>query len=426
MKRNSVVENECGLCHTTKRAKKLPRREPQAAERPIEEVLVPDLVRAVIENAKVQAYTYPILGAGPRAFIGGPVLPDTADNQKLRHHRWGRVADSARSDEIYNAVVGGDVAYGGAIIHHYGHMVAEAIHRIVPARMFYGSNKFLFVSALGDRSLNEYPKFPGYIKDMLRFLEIHEDNIAVINENSTIENLMLVEQGCSIGSTTNEQYLDIMREFSDRRLCELHSETLPSKRVYVCGKKDGGGIILGETYLQSIIEQAGFWVFRPEEHPFSFQLYVYSQAEMLIFSEGSAVHTVAVLGREALGNVSLLVRRPGAAGTFRNGLIGRCKSLQTGICAAYLGTAVLDSTSGNPAVHLGVSVYNVQSLKLFFSSQGLHTFYGFDRKAYFRQCEEDLLSYMKHCLNAAWSKRGTAAFAEMLSLFELCKNNDVN
>lgn len=379
-----------------------------------------------IHNAKVQVFSNPVLAPPPDAFRGGPVL-EGADLQELRQHRWGQVSDGTRPGEEYGAHIAGEVAYAGPLLHHFGHFVAEAVHRILPARHYFDAKRFLFIAARGDHDINSYDRLPQYNKDVLQFLEVDGENSVVITENAIVDDLIVAEHGAGIGSPSHPEYLDLMREYATRRLMQLHGDPLPSRKVYVCGKRKGGGIILGAAYVEALLEADGFWIFRPEDHPISFQLHVYHQAEMLIFSEGSAIHTTSLLGRDMMNKVSVLIRRPGSAGNFRRELTGRCRRLNIGFCCSFLGTSLTDSINPEPAIHLGVSLYNVQGLRHFLIAEEVESFHRFDHQQYFAACEEDLLLYMKECFAAAdLLTLGTTYFAQIFARFELAKASTVN
>ena len=217
-----------------------------------------------------------------------------------------------------------------------------------------------------------------------------------------------------------------MTEFIGARLRELHNAKLPSDKVYVCGKSGPGGSILGEAYVQDLMKTAGFWLFKPQDYPFSFQLYVYTKAKHIVFSEGSAVHSTALLGRASMNDVTLIVRRPASAGMFKDNLYGHCKNIDIALVSSFLGTIVIDPTHHVPAKHLGVSLYNVEAIKHFFGSRGFWQFYGFDRDLYYAQCEEDLRLYIRHFIDQKAAFHGFAALGALLNRYELCKSSDVN
>jgi hypothetical protein len=387
-----------------------------------------ELPHALLENAVVQAFLDPILLPPPLGFRGGPVLGEAEALQPLRHWRYGWIGDNFRDGEPVTARIRGAIAYGGPILPHFGHMVAEGVHRIIPARHHFGADRFLFATTLGDRAHNGFEKLPSWMRDLLGFLEVTEENCRISNENVEVEALQLAAQGNSIGAPAPALYLDLQRDFAARRLAAMEPPAMSSRKVYVSrGAVEPGGNILGEAYLESLLEEMGFSIFHPEKHPLPFQLQVYAGAETLIFCEGSAVHGAALLGREMMGDVSVLVRRPNAGGLFRNTLLGRCRGLRMGYCSHFLGTMVLNPGTGEVAVDRGVSVFNVETLRQHFLEQGEDRIRRFDRDAYFAACEADLMDYLRFYLHAPqWPKRGAAAIAQIFSEFENARRGEMN
>lgn len=385
-----------------------------------------DLPHALLPNAQVQAFSAPILLPPPLGFRGGPVLDDAW--RSLRHWRYGWIGDNARDGEAATARISGAVAYGGPILPHFGHMVAEGVHRIIPARHHFVAERFLFVSTLGDRAHDGFAKLPGWMRDMLGFLGVTEANCLVVNENVEVEALQLAAQGNAIGVAAPAAYLDLQRDFAVPRLAAMEPAAMPSRKVYVSrGGVEPGGNILGEAYLESLLREMGYWIFQPEKHPLPFQLQVYAAAEELVFCEGSAVHGASLLGRDMMGDVSVLIRRPNAGGIFRNALLGRCRHLSMAYCSHFLGTMVLNPGTGEVAVDRGVSVFNVETLRQHFLEKGEGLIHRFDRAAYFAACEADLMDYLRFYLQAPeWPKRGAAAIAQIFSEFEHARRGEMN
>ena len=302
-------------------------------------------------------------------------------------------------------------------------MIAEFVHRIIPSRNFFGINRFLFPTNFDRQQINTFDKIPQSIISILDFFDIDEGSIVFCPENSIAESLHISEQGCVIGIASPREYLDIMREYSSDRLSRLSAESLPSEKVYVAGKTRGGGRILGESYLEKLLAHDGFWVFRPEEHDFAYQAYVYSKAKHLIFSEGSAIHGASVLGTDMIENCSVLVRRPGLSSKFYNGLVGRCKSLEMIYATTFVGT-IIPTLDGGPAIHHGVSMYDVSSLKAQLRMRDIRAGFRFDDKEYFQRCEDDIFEYLAYALEDRQNRSLTlAAYTDLLNRFTSLRSN---
>ena len=89
------------------------------------------------------------------------------------------------------------------------------------------------------------------------------------------------------------------------------------------------GTVSGEGLAQvmaGVLEAAGVRVVAPEALSLRDQLELYHSADPLIFSEGSALHGLQLLGR-GLGHVAVLCRRPKGVGLARASLAPRAGAL---------------------------------------------------------------------------------------------------
>jgi hypothetical protein len=354
---------------------------------------------------------------------GGPLLGDDPHDLKLAHHGGGKPIYRVRPEEPSTAQLAGRVAYAGPMIRHFGHFVSESVHRIVPARQLFGAERFLFVGRQADA--NRYADVPGSLRSILTFLDVGEENFVQIKENTEVETLILVQPGSSIGTEAHPQYLDMLRDYSTRRLDDLHQEQLPSKSVYVTGRKGPYGIILGAAYLENFLERAGFWIFRPESHPYSFQLHVYRSARALIFSEGSAVHGASLLGRDMMEDVQVIIRRPETpyiVQRFRADLAGRCRRAELTFCCRYLGSLVRRNKI--QVNHLGVSMYNLSAVKQLFYKNKIEKFVSFKPKEYFELCEKELLDYTRFAMAEAINECTPSDLSNFFARFELARRAD--
>src|SRR5579863_2784207 len=101
----------------------------------------------VFDNIRVQAFHQPLLD-----FLGGPVLLDPADTQ-LRHQRHDSASDTFDENAEFNKYLAGEWVYIGPKYHHFGHIMAEMVHRIAPSRIFFpDQQKYLLVTTGDDTS----------------------------------------------------------------------------------------------------------------------------------------------------------------------------------------------------------------------------------------------------------------------------------
>ena len=88
--------------------------------------------RKRLSNARVQAFTT-MPGAPGEAFAGGPVFEGGKEDESFRHYRFGYPYDNPRTNEPYPATLRGEWNYLGPAHAHFGHVMAEMIHRVIPS-----------------------------------------------------------------------------------------------------------------------------------------------------------------------------------------------------------------------------------------------------------------------------------------------------
>src|SRR5882672_1416663 len=359
------------------------------------------LTTRVISNAMIQSYRDPIVAPPPRGFHGGLVLSDNYEDRLLRHNRYRIAVDEFDGDSGFSNRLKGEAVYGGPIWDHFGHFMSEMIHRIIPSRKEFGNHNFVFVTTTNDRRLDEFHKFPRFIKDILKFLKVDGENVNVINQNCYVDTLYVAEQGSDLGGGPKDCYLDILQDFSERRLREVITEPSTYSKVYVSrtGNRPGGHF-LGEMYFESLLSRAGYLIFKPEEFEFSRQIDLYRQSDVLIFPEGSACHGTELLGRNMIGRCLLLDRHSNPGPVFSNILECRSEQFKRFNCGLQLGTAVREQATGNPAAHVGVSLFDLVALNTFLQSHNFGDLAPFSVEQYLEIAELDLLNYIRYHIQA--------------------------
>jgi len=241
-------------------------------------------------------------------YCGGPIWPDWDKQVLARHCRNRRPVDSCpelpKSPlQHYNS----QAVWGGNVYWQFGHQIAEFSTRILQSLAERNGDKFLFgvlPNQVGKQTLETTPSSFLAIAD---WYGLKKENIELVHEPLLVENLYVAMQGEQMGRVPpTAQYLDLLDENWDRK------KIRPEKRefVYVSRAKLNPffGNHAGAGYLDQILMKSGVKVIHPEQLPLSEQLSIYRGAEALIFSEGSALHGLQMLGR-GLGSVSVFNRR---------------------------------------------------------------------------------------------------------------------
>jgi hypothetical protein len=343
-------------------------------------------------DIRVQAFGHPVL-----AFHGGPVLPDPNFTQ-LRHKRQDGVFDSFDENAQFDARLPGEWVYVGPKYHHFGHIMSEMIHRILASKLFFPDvQKYLLVTTSDD---GEQPGFAGLCRayqEVLEFCEIAPKDVHVLHENSVVERLLICEQGANFGGVPSPWYLEILRDFSARRLDQIHGSRRSPDKVYVSKSKiTHGGTILGERYLERLLRDEGFFVLHPEELSFSLQMDWYRKAKELIFSEGSACHGTELLGTQMLDRSFVLVRRMEMRPDLMNILGSRSRQFGSFVDTFPLGTIAVHPETREPYMEFSVSIVDMDRLVSYLRDQRLARLDDVDLQQYFDAAEEDLKAYFSY------------------------------
>src|SRR5271165_342933 len=129
------------------------------------------LARRTVVNARVQAFTK-LEGPRGEAFIGGPVLEGPADS-RLRHcSHEGLPNDGINPNAEYPGLLEGEWNYVGPVHHHFGHVMAEMVHRILPSMQMFKWGNWLAVTGPGAGTM--FVDLPPAYRAAVGFLGVGE------------------------------------------------------------------------------------------------------------------------------------------------------------------------------------------------------------------------------------------------------------
>ncbi|MBV9076996.1 MAG: glycosyltransferase family 61 protein, partial [Methylobacteriaceae bacterium] len=186
---------------------------------------------------------------------------------------------------------------------HYGHMVADFAMRVAASADGRPDLPLLF--SFWPKPGEEPPEFFWEIVDHLGGARAR---VKLVREPTRVGRLWVTPQAERLGGKgPSETHLDLMDRIVARHGSPVHDIDV----LFVSRALLGDGRLAGEAYLDAIFREAGGVVIHPETLPLARQLDFYRRAKRLVFSEGSAIHSLQVLGRLD-ADVTVLVRRPGA------------------------------------------------------------------------------------------------------------------
>lgn len=245
---------------------------------------------------------------GGATHCGGPLWPEWDRQTAARHCRRGLPVDlppvPAPPVETYDE----PVAWGGAVVRHFGHQIADFSMRILPTLREWPDAVFAFAvkPEFGIVSPDSAPRF---FSEVLAWFGTSLDRVRFVSRPTLASRLVVAAQAEQFGPVhggvgpTND-HLDALDELVSRRL-----GAVPRRGQVYVSRAGQRWHVAGESALEVALARAGVEVFRPEEHPLTVQLQTYAAAERLLFAEGSALHALQLLGR-GLGDVSVILRRP--------------------------------------------------------------------------------------------------------------------
>ena len=349
----------------------------------------------ILDQVFVRAYEMPMI-----PLLNGGAVLDQPPNQLLRQTRNHTPCDQLTSNQSAGQskahVLEGHFIYGGPLYrHHFGHFMAECIHRIIPSQHQFGDGKWLFVV---ETDCADRYRLPAYITQAFEFLGIRADAVTLIDQDTIVQSLAICEQGSDLGGGPKEGYLDDLHEYTTPKLNALYGKKDKTSKVYVSRSNVlTGGTFLGESYLESLLQEEGFQIFRPEEHSLTWQMDVYRSAKILIFPEGSACHGVELLGKASLGDCYLIARRDDIARSFFSKILEpRSNKFRVISAQKPVGTIVIEPDTQVAATHREVCLYDTKALLDFFRCESLASLQGFNESQYYQAAAKDLWRYINY------------------------------
>jgi hypothetical protein len=292
-------------------------------------------------------------------FRGGPLWPDF-DRQVLARTCagvWPRPRDERPLDGGERPEDADSGIWCGPIAYHYGHMIADFSMRIAASAHTDGSLPLVFSNFAVD-TLEPPPAF----WEMIDHLKIERSRVLVVQRPTRFRTLHVFPQAeRRAGGWPSGTHLDFMDGvLGDVRTRAKDIDILYVSRAEYHRRMDTvSGRIAGEAYLEAALARAGVQVVHPETLNLAQQVDLYGRAKTLIFSEGSALHTLQLLGRIGARLIVVSRRRwrwPAAAS-----LLPRVQSLR--YLDAIQGLAYVLDRNGRPYRARAVAVLRPDRLR---------------------------------------------------------------
>lgn len=196
--------------------------------------------------------------------------------------------------------------FGGIFAPHFGHFLAESCHRLWAWEKLKGNVKGIIF--LPPPKFSDIEKWGSFVFDILTLFGINKSNIKIITSVTEVEHIVIPEQGASFHGDVKPWYQHWLSQ-NPLIECTLIDNT-KWKNVFISRKNYKlKGRIAGMDAFAEYLCSVGYKEICPEELPLREQLALMSSAENIIWEEGSAVHLMELLPKQA-SNAALIMRRP--------------------------------------------------------------------------------------------------------------------
>lgn len=337
--------------------------------------------------------------------VGGPIWPEFQTQVAARHCRNGKPSDRLPQRPERLRPVARPAVWGGYLIRQFGHLVAEHLTRLPQSLRDRPDDIYLFTAQPGDTA----ETLPPHIWQVLDWFGLRRDRVRIVLQPYLVAELRVAAQGEMLGKVpTADEYLDLLETTARRNglVPEPHRLVFVTRAGLVA---KGLGGHLGEAYLADLLARRGVRVLDPGAVSIRAQMAAYAGAGVLVFSEGSALHGRAMLGR--LPQEIHVLRRRAWRNTAKTQLAPRCTRLayHQAMCAV-LGTQT--ETRGS-RVDLEVAIYDLEAVFAVFAALGLDLRPDWDEAAYRAAVRADLAGWMaRNPTTAEQAEENHAVLAE--------------
>lgn len=289
----------------------------------------------------------------------------------------------------------------GPVSPHFGHMIDDFISR-VPRSIDEADGMPLVFSLGPDVGLE-----PGsFFWQVLDQLGANRNDVLLVREPTRFGTLRVFPQEERVGAGPRARYLDLL----DRMTRRSSARTAPIDTLFVSKALVHDGKLIGERYLDTVFAKAGAVVIHPETMTLAEQLDHYRRARTIVFSEGSALHGLQLLGRLD-ARVVVLVRREGCT-LARHALRPRVTELRYWNCLT--GLIYGCHTHGRPQLDRALAVFDTADLMRRLEGIGIDLAPHWDDAAYAQAKRADALSFARYMKQAALHPQALAMIQDCL------------
>ena len=201
------------------------------------------------------------------------------------------------SEYIDSAIFGGFL-----FTPHFGHIITESLGRLWAIDSIDKTiEKIVFFPGFS------HLKIPSYFHELMVKLGV-DKRVLLVENAMQVGRLFVPDQLFGLGPLIGAHPKFI--EFSKGLISSARLGVSPGKKIYVSRsnyKVERGGVVC-EPILEENLKRAGYEIVFPEKMSITEQIEVYMSAEILLFSEGSALHFYGLMAQPSQ-KVGILVTR---------------------------------------------------------------------------------------------------------------------
>lgn len=240
----------------------------------------------------------------------------------LQHFRAGRDVGAVAIEQLpvgtpASRVIEEPAIYAGLLFRHFGHVVAESIHRLWPRLAFEELRRAKIVFS----PINNAKVMP-YFRQALALHGIPKIDVIRIEEPTRFKRLIVGKQARQMAGPT---IIAGYRTMLDGELTKRLGPPGGDRRLYLSRRRHSHtGSFYGESYVEEILASQNFEIVYPEEHSITDLVAMLRASSVAVFAEGSAIHALELCG-SAVPDTFVIGRRSGSLKRFTPLLADICE-----------------------------------------------------------------------------------------------------
>ena len=251
--------------------------------------------------------------AGGSVWRGGPQPPPHQPCTALEQFRGDeQVSQPARRLEDWRSwpLLEPAVAWCGPLCHHYGHQLTDFGSRVLLASLHPRATALLFLHPQPGIQVRD---LPAWQQAWIRYLNPAEKPVLIHHGGVRARRLLAIPQQQRLGRPPTLTLLKALSWRSRSLAGPADDQLLVLSRQQHCGTTPAGalkGSIAGAAAFEALLANRGARVLAPETLPLEQQLQLLHRARRIVIPEGSAMHTLELLGHDRSKQVVVIARRP--------------------------------------------------------------------------------------------------------------------